>query len=134
MPDDLRTKLIRLASTMPPKSEARRAIISVLSTKDASGSGPDPYGLNWKGFQVSKTLHWTWENPSKDENIVRMMVIRGQRTVGGQKSNVYWLTIKTRDGVLHKSPNGEVPNKFFQLGAEIYKSGVDPQTLSGWKH
>lgn len=44
MPDDLRSKLIRLATTMPKKSSERTALLKVLASEvEFAGSAPENY-------------------------------------------------------------------------------------------
>ncbi len=130
---NLRTKLIRLAADMPPKSEARRALLSTLSIRDASASGPSPKGRNWRKREVAEITHWVWDNPSDDGNIVRMKILQSDRVMTKLRGSQYFVMfIKTRDGVQHKSPNSTSEKSLFKMGAEIYESGVDPYTLSDW--
>lgn len=138
MPDDLRSKIICLAFTMPEKSSERKALLDVLAEADvrktASPGGPSPTGSNWKEKTISNVTHWVWVNPDDEHDIVKMTVIEGDKAmIKSRGGPAFWLTVQTADGSLYSSQIVGNETLLFKLGVELYESGRDPSTLSGWR-
>lgn len=64
MPDNLRAKIIRLASTMSRGSSERKALLSVLA------SGPAPDGSNWRTYSSKKGVWYGWTKRDGIEFVV----------------------------------------------------------------
>lgn len=127
MSDNLRSKMIRLAASMPKGSNERKALLKVLG-----GTGPDPRGRNWREKTQAHLHRWEWEGSSDEP---AFSVIENNTDLG----SLYKLTIVLPDDSMYMT-YGQKDNKehWFKRAADLYKrwgsaAGFDlSQTPERW--
>lgn len=108
MDTTFRSKMIRLAASMPKGSNERKALLDVLA-----GRGPDPKGRNW--IKKSNPSRWVWVGSAEDPAFT---VTEHEAPFG----LYYKLQILLPDGSMFKT-HGQKTDKehWFMRAAKLYR-------------